>query len=245
MNITASYELTVVIPIFSQEESLPELFSALEKYKNKSTHRFCVLFVDDASTDKSLTLIRDHCAKVQDAFYISLLRRNGISGALKAGLLHTFSENVGYLDPEIKLDPLQFEKLFAKLPDAGMVCGERDFSKNRSLRHYVAKIASLIRRSITHDGLKDALSPVKLAKTELLKKLPWFSGMHYLMPALMILSGNRVNSVIIESYGRRTSMRRHSSLCELLALLCDLLIFMWMRCRYIDPAVGEGNLKQK
>ena len=245
MNITASYELTVVIPIFSQEESLPELFSSLEKYKHKSMHRVCVLFVDDASTDKSLTLIRDHCAKVQDSFYISLLCRNGISGALKAGLLQTFSDNVGYLDPEIKLDPLVFEKLFTKLSDAGMVCGERDFSKNRSLRHYFAKCASFIRRSITHDGLKDALSPVKLAKTELLKKLPWFSGMHYLMPALMILSGHRVNSVTVQTYGRRMHMRRHSSVCELLALICDLLVFLWMRCRYLDPAVGEGNLKQK
>ena len=84
MNPTANYELTIIIPVYNEQESFPSLAQALQNYIEKASVKTCVLFVNDASTDQSLVLIRDLCMRKKDFFYLSLERRNGVSGAINA-----------------------------------------------------------------------------------------------------------------------------------------------------------------
>lgn len=244
MNATAQYDLTIVIPVYNHEETLPELFAELERYKERSAHKVCALLVNDASTDKSLSLIRDYCMRVQGAYFISLIKHVGVTGSLKAGLFRTHSPFMGYTDPSLRTNVSDFELLFAQCHDAGLVCGERDFSDRSRWSHLPARFLNACRCLVTHDDLHDAGCPLKLADTALIKKMPWFSGMHYLMPALVNLSGSRVVSVTVSSRNAGHHTRRVSYLKTALSGICDLMVFVWMRCRYVDPSVREGNLEE-
>ena len=245
MNATASYEITIVVPVCCQEESLPELFKAIDDYKVQSKLSFCVIFVNDASTDNSESLIRDYCMRNNEAFFINLLSRSGLTASIKAAVDRIDSKYVGFLNPDLLCPIENFDKLHSLMHDAGMACAEREFPKTPTMRHLIIKAMSAVRRKVTGDGIYDASCPMKLAKTELIKNMPWFSGTHYLFPALVILKGQRVTSITVPSCGEKKKSRHSTLLCELIQGSIDLLVFMWMKCRYIDPAVKDDNLLQK
>ena len=241
MNSTSTFDLTILLPVFNAADSLPSLFQAIDSYKKSCTRRFCVLFIDDCSDDKSLSLIRDYCMRVRDAYYISLIKRTGLTGAMKAGIARVHSPYAAWADPLMRTEVRDLDRLFPEIHDAALVCGQRDFNKQGVLRHLWERMLSAVRRAVTGDGLRDASCPLRLGRTEVLKQLPWFSGMHAFIPALVTMSGNRVVAVEV-SYHRI----RHSRCPVLRAALtgmCDLMVFLWMRRRYLDPAVGDGNLQ--
>ncbi|MDD6318317.1 MAG: glycosyltransferase family 2 protein [Succinatimonas hippei] len=243
MNSTADFELTILIPVFNDADTLPELFRRVDLYKQKSARHFCVMFIDDCSNDKSLSLIRDYCMRVKDAFYISLLKCSGLTGALKAGLFRVHSRYVAYVDSAMRTDIKDLDKLFAEIHDAALVCGQRNFKKHGLAGHLMTRFLASVRRMVTGDGLKDASCPIRLGRTEILKEMPWFSGMHAFLPALVAMSGNRVVAVNV-SYKRHHRVG-YSALRMALSGSCDLMVFLWMRRHYLDPAVSDGNLQNR
>ncbi len=240
MNSTSTFDLTILVPVFNAADSLPSLFQAIDGYKKSCTRRFCVLFIDDGSQDKSLSLIRDYCMRVRDAYYISLIKRSGLTGAMKAGMARVHSPYVAWADPLMRTDIRDLDKLFPEIHDAALVCGERDFKKQGAVRHLWERMLSSVRRLVTGDGLRDASCPIRLGRTDVLKALPWFSGMHAFVPAFVTMSGNRV--VAVEVSYRRIRHSRCPVLRMALTGICNLMVFLWMRRRYLDPAVGDGNL---
>ncbi len=245
MNATASYEISIVIPVCCQEESLPELFKAIDNYRAQTSLSFCVIFVNDASTDNSESLIRNYCMRNNDAFFLNLLCRSGLTASVKAAIDRIHSKYVGFFQPELLCPIATFDKLYSMMGNVGMACGEREFPKAITLRHLTIRLMSAIRRRITQDGIHDASCPIKLSKTYLLKNIPWFSGIHYLLPALVILKGERVASITVSTSINKSKLRKSTLLCELVQGSIDLLVFMWMKCRYIDPAIRDGNLSEK
>ena len=77
MNKTADYELTIIVPVFNEEDNLHRLEERLSAFLPGSSRKACVLFVDDGSKDGSLSGIKDICSRHQDFFYISFEKNAG------------------------------------------------------------------------------------------------------------------------------------------------------------------------
>ena len=86
-NKTSDYELTVIVPVYNEEENMVRLENTLLEFLPQSIKKACVLFVDDGSSDRSLVRIRECCTRNEDFFYISFEKNRGLSAALKAGPL--------------------------------------------------------------------------------------------------------------------------------------------------------------
>ena len=84
MNRTSEYSLTIVVPVFNEEDSILDLEKALSGFLPHSKVPACVLFVDDGSKDGSLRLIQEVCSRDKDFFYISFKKNSGLSAAIKA-----------------------------------------------------------------------------------------------------------------------------------------------------------------
>ena len=126
MNQTADYELSVVIPVYNEQESLHDLFDALIAYKQKASVKVCFLFVNDGSSDNSLNLIKQFCLSATDFYYISLEKRSGLTGALKAGFSEVKSDWVGYMDADLQDPPELLEEMYGYL-----INGEYDCAATR------------------------------------------------------------------------------------------------------------------
>lgn len=120
-----SYEFTVIVPVFNEEDCLPQLFTQLEDYLPKASKKTRVLFVDDGSSDASAKLIRDFCANRQDYRYLFFEQNFGKGAALKAAFDHTVTPLLGYLDADLQTYPQDFEKLLPFIDDHELVTGWR------------------------------------------------------------------------------------------------------------------------
>ncbi|MCR5537261.1 MAG: glycosyltransferase family 2 protein [Succinivibrio sp.] len=243
MNPTADYDLTVIIPIYNDEKDLPQLFDVLESYTMHATVKVCYLLVNDASSDNSLVLMRECCLRRNGFFYLSLERRTGFTGALKAGIMYVASPLMGFMDANLATSPFDFELLLPRRNDVALVCGIRDHSHDSFFTHLHVKLFSKFRRMVTHDDIVDTTCPLKLGKTKVLQALPWYSGMYCFMPALVKLTGQGVATVMVH-YERRSKFKSKTRFL-MLSSFSDLFVFMWMKHRYVEPAISETNLARR
>ena len=91
----------------------------------KADLKRCVIFVDDKTSDSSLSLIKDCCKRNENMFYISFEKNMGLSAALKAGFDATQSKYVGYIDAALQTDPMEFNLLIPFVEAYQLVTGIR------------------------------------------------------------------------------------------------------------------------
>ena len=242
MNPTASYTLTILVPVYNEQEGLPALEERLAAYLTKCPVKACVLFVNDGSTDLSGARILEACTRHTDFFYIEFARNRGLSAALKAGFDHAESELCGYIDADLQTAPEDFDLLLPWAGEYELVTGIRVGRKDSVWKRLQSRIANGWRRLFTHDGVSDTGCPLKLIRTGLARRLPLFDGMHRFLPALVQLEGGRVRQVPVRHFPRTAGKSKYHLWNRLWRPFVDCFAFRWMKSRHISYLVAQTNL---
>ena len=116
-NKTSNYELTIIVPVYNEEDNMPSLEKSLGDYLKVSLVKSCVLFVNDGSSDTSLEKIHGICSRNDDFYFISSNENHGLSTAMKAGFDHAESKLVGYIDGDLQTNPEDFNLLLPYAKD--------------------------------------------------------------------------------------------------------------------------------
>src|SRR5689334_8667656 len=123
-------ELTIIIPVFNEEENLPRVREAFEKYFAIAKISSKVIFINDGSKDNSLQLIRE-INKANPLFnYISFEKNCGLSAAIKAGIDYADTKWIGYIDADLQTTPEDFNILADYCNDYDLVTGVRKGRKD-------------------------------------------------------------------------------------------------------------------
>lgn len=240
-NKTSNYRLTIIVPVFNEESNMDALEQRLSHFLPLSLYKACVLFVDDGSTDDSLQRMQAVCARQPDFFYLALKRNGGLSTALKAGIDATASRWVGYMDADLQTDPEDFNVLLSYAKEYQLVTGIRANRQDSFFKIFQSRIANGFRRMMTHDGVEDTGCPLKVMQTDYAQCIPFFTGMHRFLPALMLLLGGRIKQVPVRHYPRMHGTSKYHLWNRLVAPLVDCLAYRWMKSRFIGYQVKEGN----
>ena len=243
-NATSRYEFTVIVPIFNEEEGMLCLEQRLADYLPIAALKTCVLLVNDGSTDRSLSLIREICCRHKDFYYISLVRNTGLSGALKAGIDVVGSPWLGYIDADLQTLPEDFNLLLSDCRDYEMVMGIRAHRKDTAFKKLQSRIANSFRRMMTHDDAVDTNCPLKVLRTDCARRIPFFKGMHRFLPALVQLQEGRVKQIPVRHFPRVAGESKYHLRNRLVGPLVDCFAYRWMRSRYIRYRVAEDNLNE-
>lgn len=242
MNKTKEYELTVVVPVYNEVESLPRVERAMREWLPTSPVKACVLMVNDGSKDGSLELMREICARNEAMFYISLAKNGGLSAAMKAGIDATHSRYVGYIDADLQTTPEDFNLLLEHVAEYQLVMGIRAGRKDSLFKNLQSKIANGFRNMMTHDGAKDTGCPLKVMWTDYAKRIPFFTGMHRFLPALIQLQEGRMMQIPVRHFPRTEGVSKYHLWNRLIGPFKDCFAYRWMRKRYINYQIGEGNV---
>ena len=242
MNKTKEYELTVVVPVYNEVESLPRVERAMREWLPTSPVKACVLMVNDGSKDGSLELMREICARNEAMFYISLSKNGGLSAAMKAGIDASHSRYVGYIDADLQTTPEDFNLLLEHVADYQLVMGIRAGRKDSFFKNLQSKIANGFRNMMTHDGAKDTGCPLKVMWSDYAKRIPFFTGMHRFLPALIQLQEGRMMQIPVRHFPRTEGVSKYHLWNRLIGPFKDCFAYRWMRKRYINYQIGEGNV---
>ena len=240
-------ELTIVVPVFNEEESLPKFREEMDKYLDKTPLSSTILFVNDGSTDNSLQIIKAIVSFDRRYSFISLSKNGGLSTALKAGIDTVNTPFTGYIDSDLQTSPQDFFKYFGYLNHCAMVNGIRKDRHDSVVKKISSKVANGFRRLMINDGIVDTCCPLKIVHTSYLKKMPFFKGMHRFIPALVQLQGGAVHQIEVSHFDRYAGTAKYNLLNRAVGPFFDTLAFLWMKKRNINYTISEasGQYKQK
>ena len=168
--------------------------------------------------------------------------KGGLSAAMKAGIDNSFSRWVGYIDADLQTTPQDFNKLLEFVDQYEMVMGIRTGRKDSFVKNMSSRIANGFRRMMTHDGVEDTGCPLKVLRTDYAKRIPFFTGMHRFLPALIQLQEGQVKQVPVRHFPRIAGKSKYNLANRLVGPFKDCFAYRWMRKRYINYQVAENNL---
>lgn len=242
MNKTRNYRFTIVVPIYNEEDNIYSLEEKLDKFLPKALVSACVLFVNDGSKDASLERVKEICDRNKDFYYLSLHKNSGLSAAMKAGIDAAESEYVGYMDADLQTTPEDFNLLLADISNYELVMGIRANRKDSFFKNFQSKIANGFRRLMTNDGVQDTGCPLKVLHTDYAKRIPFFTGMHRFLPALILLQDGKIKQVPVRHFPRVAGQSKYHLWNRLVSPFLDCFAYRWMKKRYINYQVADNNL---
>lgn len=202
----------------------------------------CVLFVNDGSKDQSKKYLVEICERNKHFYFLDLEKNSGLSTAMKAGIDAADSEYLGYMDADLQTTPEDFNLLLEHIKEYEMVMGIRVNRKDSLFKNLQSKIANGFRRMMTNDGVSDTGCPLKVMRTDYAKRIPFFTGMHRFLPALIQLQNGRVKQVPVRHFPRMAGVSKYHLWNRLISPFIDCFAYRWMRKRYINYTVGDNNL---
>lgn len=236
-----SYQFTIVVPVYNEEDNLLRVESELLAYSKIATKTTKILLVNDGSKDKSQELIEAICQRHPEFSFISFEENRGLSAAIKAGFDHTETELVGYIDSDLQTAPSDFNLLLEHIGDCDLVTGVRANRKDSFVKNMSSKIANGIRRSFTHDGMDDTGCPLKVIKTDFAKRIPMFKGLHRFLPAMILLQHGKIKQIPVQHFPRLAGEAKFGVWNRLIGPLMDCFAYIWMKKKYINYTIAKKD----
>jgi dolichol-phosphate mannosyltransferase len=232
-------EISVVIPVYNEEESLPILAAELQAALGSLGRSYEILYVDDGSTDGSPGVLR-RLAEEDPAVRVIRQRRNaGQSAALDAGFRFARGAIVVTLDADLQNDPADIPRLLEIMDVFDVVSGVRTHRRDTWVRKVSSRIANRVRNRLTHDSVTDVGCTLRACRTEYLRRIPMFTGMHRFLPTLLKMAGARTTEIPVNHRPRLHGQPKYTIGNRLWRALADLFAVRWMQKRWIDRRLSE------
>ncbi len=236
------YKITIIVPVYNEVDNLDRIESAFNQFFPSAVKKCKVLFVDDGSGDGSFEKIKTICQNNHSFEFIKFKENRGLSAAIKAGIDYCSTELVGYIDADLQTYPEDFNLLLNEIENYEAVVGYRAQRKDTINKKIQSKIGNTIRRTLINDGIKDTGCPLKVLKTDVARRIPFFKGMHRFIPALVKLQNGRVKQVPVQHRERVAGKSKFNIRNRSFGLLIDIFAYRWMHKRYINYEIQNKKL---
>lgn len=234
--------MSIIVPVYNEADNLERIEKTFKEYFAQSPVKSKVLFIDDGSTDGSFKKIKKICATNPDFEYIKFKRNFGLSTAIKAGIDHCTTELIGYIDADLQTTPFDFDLLLKDIDKFDAVIGYRTKRKDTFSKRIQSLIANNVRRTLINDGIIDTGCPLKIIKTEMAQKIPFFDGMHRFIPALIKLEDGQIKQVEVRHFKRIAGKSKFNLLNRSVKPLQDTFAYRWMHRRYIHYEIIKNTV---
>jgi glycosyltransferase involved in cell wall biosynthesis len=234
-------DLSVVIPVYNEEDNLPVLWPELRGVLEAEGIDFEVVFVDDGSRDKSAEIIRGLRETDPRVRLVRLKANAGETAATDAGFRAARGRRIVTMDADLQNDPHDIPDLLRHLERWDAVTGWR---VNRGegdsvVRRVSSRIANAVRNWLSDDVIQDSGCTFRAFRRECLRGLVLYRGFHRFIPTLLKVRGYRVIEVPVRNRPRRFGRSKYGVLNRVFAATADLLVVRWMKSRTLHYEVAE------
>src|SRR6478735_995669 len=232
----SSPAVSVVVPLFNEEESIAILQSELSAALKDLDYE--IVFVDDGSVDRTVERIEPK-ANVR---VVRFERNAGQSAAIYAGLKAARGATAVLIDGDLQNDPADIPKLLAEIMrGADLVCGYRAHRRDTRVKRLTSRIANAVRSRFTKDGVRDTGCTLKAMRRECVSALVPFKGMHRFIPALIKDAGYQLVEIPVNHRPRRFGETKYGLGNRAVRATVDMFGVRWLLSRRLKYKIREEN----
>jgi dolichol-phosphate mannosyltransferase len=235
----AGMDISVVVPVYNEEENLPILASQLMEVLNGLGKPYEMVFVDDGSKDRSRMILKEMATQYPQIHILGFKKNCGETVADAAGLREARGKVVVTIDADLQNDPKDIPRMLEYLKDYDMVTGWRQKREDSWVKRITSKIANKIRNGLSGEVIQDSGCTFRAYKRECLENIKLFKGMHRFMPTLVKMEGFRVIEIPIAHHPRKFGVSKYTTWNRMWRAFIDLLVVKWMKSRHIRYEIEE------
>ena len=195
--------LSIVIPVFNEKESLPDLIKQLEKILTNFP-LYEVIFIDDGSSDGSNEYLQEQSTRNKSFKVVEFYRNFGKAAALSEGFKIAKGDYIITMDADLQDDPAEIPNLIDKLNDGwDLVSGWKKVRNDPLSKTLPSKIFNLVTRILTGVKIHDFNCGLKGYKKVVIKSLDIYGGRHRYIPALAGQKKFKITEIIVNHRSRK------------------------------------------
>jgi len=228
-NSKEKIDLSIVIPIYNERESVDRLYKELDKSLLKLGIDYEVIFIDDGSVDGTYNkLLEIH--KKNSSYKIIRFRRNfGQTAAISAGFNYSKGDAIITLDADLQNDPQDIPVMLNKLNEGyDIVSGWRKNRKDKAItRRFPSVIANKIISKLTGVYLHDYGCTLKAYKREVVKNIELYGEMHRYIPAVASWMGVKVAEIPVTHHSRKFGKSKYG-ISRTIRVILDIITIKFL-----------------
>lgn len=236
-------DLSVVVPLFNEEESVRPLYAAIVSGVERLGVTFEIVLVDDGSRDGTAR-VADEIARADPRVCLVKFRRNyGQTPAMAAGIAEARGEIIVTMDGDLQNDPADIGELLARIDEGNdIVVGWRHDRQDKLwTRKVPSRIANALIAKVTGVPIRDNGCSLKAYRASIIKHIPLYSEMHRFIPAMASIAGPRIAEIRVRHHARRFGSSKYG-LSRIYKVLLDLMVIKTVASFTARPMLWFGML---
>jgi glycosyltransferase involved in cell wall biosynthesis len=222
--------VSVVIPIFNEEENIPPLYQDLKAVMEEMGVKYEVIFIDDGSDDGSNEILQRLAQKHKGIKIIQFRKNFGQTAAIAAGVEHAQGEIIVTMDGDGQNDPRDIPPLLKKLEEGyDVASGWRKNRKDPFLnKRFPSAVANRLISWLTKVRLHDYGCTLKAYRRDILRDVRLYGEMHRFIPAYASWVGARITELEVRHYPRKHGRSKYG-LSRTSSIILDLITILFLQ----------------
>ncbi len=197
-------KLSIVIPLYNEEESLNPLTNEIRKALKPINIGYEVIFIDDGSNDNSLKNLKEICRTDKRFKFISFRKNYGKSAALQMGFRNVTGDVVVTMDADLQDDPGEIYNLIKKLEEGNdLVSGWKKVRHDPFIKRTSSRFFNFVTRIISGIKIHDFNCGLKAYRKEVTENIKVYGELHRYMPVLAKWQGFKITEIPVKHHPRR------------------------------------------
>lgn len=236
-------DASIVIPIKDEAENIGELADEITRAMGAETGTWECVWIDDGSTDRSLSVLKELNRKDPRHGYISFAENSGQSAAFWAGFRAARGAVIATIDGDGQNDPADLPPMIRMVREgeADMVNGYRQKRRDTATRRQASRIANGVRNFFTGKTVRDVGCSTRAFRRECVAYLPRFAGMHRFIPTLAAMEGFKLAEIPVNHRPRRFGESKYSIQNRLWVGMADLFGVFWLQKRSFRFKIADKS----
>ena len=230
-----------MIPAYNERDNLAPLLAEIRAALDGTGLRYEVIIVDDGSTDGSFDALKGLRQQYPALHILAFERNAGQTAAFAAGFQAARAPVVVTLDADLQNDPADIPRLVDALRSTGAtaVAGYRATRRDTAWKRLQSRIANGVRNRLNGEVIRDTGCSLKAFRTDALRTLPLFAGMHRFLPTLIKMQGGTVTEIPVGHRPRKHGVTKYGMWNRVWRSLMDAFAVRWMQRRALRYRVRE------
>ncbi len=202
----APLQISVLIPLFNEEESLPELHDWIVRVMNENNFSYEILFMDDGSRDRSWEVVRQLSLRNPNVRGMRFTRNYGKTAALQTGFQAALGEVIITMDADLQDSPEEIPELYRMITEESydLVSGWKQKRYDPITKTLPTKLFNAATRSISDVKLHDFNCGLKAYRSDVVKNITIYGEMHRYIPVIAKWNGfSRIGEKVVQHQARK------------------------------------------